>query len=97
MNKISNDTEIAVIFERIDQEGMATLFYPRKVVMGYADKKKKVFVASDGNEYSFMVSTMDKIIGNDIVIMIIFPPNSNFVAMFFSPQSLQRETANSII
>ena len=60
MNKISNETEIAVIFERIDQEGMATLFYPRKVVMGYADKKKKVFVASDGNEYAFMVSTMDK-------------------------------------
>lgn len=60
MKRISNDTEIAVIFERVDNEGLPTMFYPRDVVVGYADKKKKVFVSSDGDEYPYMVSTLDR-------------------------------------
>ena len=39
---------------------------------------------------------MDKSIGNDIVITIIFPPNSSLDAIFPSPQSLQSCIANSI-
>lgn len=42
------------------------------------------------------ISTMDRSIGKDIDITIIFPPNSNLEAMFPSPQSLQSCIANSI-
>ena len=41
--KIPNTTEIAVIFERTGADDEVTMFYPKKVVIGYADKKKKVF------------------------------------------------------
>ena len=39
----------------------------------------------------------DSSIGKDILIIIIFPPNSSLAAILFSPQSLQSDTANSII
>ena len=58
--KIPNTTEIAVIFERTGNDNEVTMFYPKKVVIGYADKKKKVFVANDGNEYPYMLSSKAK-------------------------------------
>lgn len=60
MKKISNDTEIVIVFERIDEPETATTFYPVKAVTGYPDKKRKVFVASDGREYKHLVTTKDK-------------------------------------
>lgn len=44
-----------------------------------------------------MESKIDKSIGKDILIIIILPPNSNLEAILLSPQSLQRDMANSII
>ena len=58
--KIPNTTEIAVIFERTGADDEVTMFYPKKVVIGYADKKKKVFIASDGHEYPYMLSSKEK-------------------------------------
>ena len=58
--KISNKSEIAVIFERIDKEGRVTIFYPRKVVLGESDKKRKVFITAEGEEYSYMATTQEQ-------------------------------------
>ena len=58
--KIPNETEVAVIFERVDEEGAPTTFYPKKVALGTADKKRKVFITSDGEEYSYMLDTQDQ-------------------------------------
>ena len=60
MGKSFDKIDVAVIFERIDQEGMATIFEPRKVVIGHVDKKKKVFVASDGHEYHYMTDCCEQ-------------------------------------
>ena len=60
MKKVSNDTEVVVIFERRDINGEATKFYPVKVITGTSDKKRKVFIGSDGKEYQYLVCTKDK-------------------------------------
>ena len=60
MKKVSNDTEVVVIFERRDVNGEATKFYPVKVITGTSDKKRKVFIGSDGKEYQYLVCTKDK-------------------------------------
>ena len=58
--KIPNETEIAVIFERIDKKGTPTMFYPKKVTVGTTDKKRKVFITCENEEYSYMLDTQDK-------------------------------------
>lgn len=58
--KIPNETEIAVIFERIDEEGSPTTFYPKEVTLGISDKKRKVFITNENKEYSYMLDTQDK-------------------------------------
>ena len=58
--KIPNETEIAVIFERVDKEGTPTMFYPKKVTVGTTDKKRKVFITCENEEYSYMLDTQDK-------------------------------------
>ena len=60
MSKSFDKIDVVVIFERIDKEGMATIFEPRKVVVGHVDKEKKVFVASDGCEYHYMTDTDER-------------------------------------
>lgn len=60
MSKSFGGLDVAVIFERIDQEDMITLFEPKRVVVGHIDKKNKLFVASDGCSYHYMTDTSDK-------------------------------------
>ena len=60
MNIISNNTEIAVIFERIDIPEMATIFCPIDVVIGHGDKKTKKFITEDGEEFPYMLSNVEK-------------------------------------
>ena len=58
--RISNQTEVAVIFKRESTPGEVTYFYPEKLVIGYGDKKRKVFVASDGREYNHIADSIQQ-------------------------------------
>ena len=56
MNIISNNTELIVIFERINQENL-TIFYPTAIALGKVNKEKHVFVTENGEEYPYIFDT----------------------------------------
>ena len=56
MNKIPNSTELIVIFERMNQEGL-TLFYPIDIALGKVCKEKRVFITEFGEEYPYIFDT----------------------------------------
>ncbi len=57
--KISNNTELVVIFERINKENL-TLFYPVDIQLGKVNKEKKVFITEFGEEYPFIFDTTNE-------------------------------------
>lgn len=59
MNKITNNTQLVVIFERINIEGTATMFYPVDVVTGHINKENKTFVSDNGEEYQYILTSKD--------------------------------------
>ena len=59
MNKISNNAQLVVIFERINIEGTATMFYPIDVVTGHINKENKTFETDEGEEYQYILTSKD--------------------------------------